>query len=114
MERVDKPPLDEIKESKYSSRYIEDLFSRHPDDELLARMWEVDPSTMIRLMPDVGYETQEEIDVENSHLRGYINFALNSLRITVGKEMKLTPRQRMREAFYNLDNADSDNCLSLK
>ncbi len=78
--------------------YIEKLFTLHPDDELLARLWEIDAETMSRLMPEIGNETMEEIDAEVPKLKSIINFALNSLRVTMAREIRLTPRQRMREA----------------
>ena len=84
-------------------QYLETLFSLHPDDELLARMWEMNPETMSRLMPAIGHESTENISYEMSCLRGVAYMALNSLRITIGREIRLTPRQRMREAKLRLD-----------
>ena len=90
--------------------YIERLFELHPDEELLARMWEVEPGIMSRLMPEIGNETAEEIEAETPKLRSYINFALNSLRISLGREPCWTPRQRMREARWQFENgADPTN-----
>ena len=91
--------------------YIELTFklSRN-DDELLARLWEAEPEIMSRLMPEIGNESEEEIAAEMSRWQGYTYLALNSLRITLGREPKLTPRQRMREALINLQEQASNKC----
>lgn len=104
-------PIKEVDWPKLREELFERLVKLHnPDDELLDRMWEMDPATMSRLMPEIGKETAEEIEAETPKLRSYINFALNSLRISLGREPRWTPRQRMREARWQFENGvDSTN-----
>lgn len=93
--------------SKAKAGFVESVFELHPDDELLARLWELDPETMSRLMPEIGNESEKEISAETPRLLGYARFAINSLRITMGRDIKLTPRQRMHDSRYDfLDRQD--------
>ncbi len=107
MERSSESYSDQEAEGDYYKHlYIEKLFELNPDDEMLARMWEIDPETMRRLMPEIGNETAEQVDAEMTRLQSHLYMAMNSLRIALGRQIKLTPRQRMREALLQLQEDD--------
>jgi hypothetical protein len=52
--------IDEVSTAKYKAEYIKLLFSVcQNDDEMLARLREIDPETMNHLMPEAGQKMTE-------------------------------------------------------
>lgn len=95
-----------IREEEIRS-YMKELYNLHPDNELLARMWEIDPETMSELMPEVGTDAFRVPEVPNWKVTAGI--AMNTLRLCFDQWPKETrsPEKRMRDAWQDMQDTDT-------
>ena len=87
-------------------RQLKRLFDSQPENETLARMWEIDPAIMSELMPEVGTDAFEVPVVPK--WRVLAGIALNNLRLCVDKGPKETrsPEKRIRDAWQDFQDPD--------